>query len=378
MRVLLTTDTVGGVWTFTKELTRELLHLGHAVALVSFGRLPSPEQLAWCSATWSSNPATFRYEASAAPLEWMEANDISYTSAEPLLLRVATEFSADVLHSSQFCFGRLPVGIPKIVTAHSDVLSWSEACTSGGIESSAWLTRYCQLVQEGLQGADAVAAPTQWMLAALGRNFSLPRAQHVILNGRTLPGLLARPRKLQAVSAGRLWDEAKNLSMLTRLDSPLPIVVAGEQQLNASSEAGDLQSVHALGALDEDTLVKLFCSSSIYIAASIYEPFGLAPLEAALCGCAVVANDISSLREVWGDAALYFNDGASLVALLNEFMSSPALLRAARACSLQRAGELTSVRMAEEYIGVYKNLLHTPPVPPLISPPYQELAAHVS
>ena len=58
------------------------------------------------------------------------------------------------------------------------------------------------------------------------------------------------------------------------------------------------------------------CSSraAIYIATSKYEPFGLAPLEAALSRCAIVANDIPSLREVWEDAALYFrkDDARSL------------------------------------------------------------------
>ncbi len=44
MRILMTTDTVGGVWTFTSELTEQLLQRGHEVYLVSFGREPSPEQ----------------------------------------------------------------------------------------------------------------------------------------------------------------------------------------------------------------------------------------------------------------------------------------------------------------------------------------------
>ena len=47
MRILMTTDTVGGVWTFTAELARQLLSRGHAVALASFGREPSEEQQAW-------------------------------------------------------------------------------------------------------------------------------------------------------------------------------------------------------------------------------------------------------------------------------------------------------------------------------------------
>src|SRR3569833_3996501 len=47
MRILMTTDTVGGVWSFTKELATGLLKNGDAVSLVSFGRKPSQSQSAW-------------------------------------------------------------------------------------------------------------------------------------------------------------------------------------------------------------------------------------------------------------------------------------------------------------------------------------------
>jgi glycosyltransferase involved in cell wall biosynthesis len=363
MRVLLTTDTVGGVWTFTKELAGKLLRHDHSVALVSFGRFPSREQLGWCSAALALHPTTFRYEASSAPLEWMEANETAYTAGEALLLRVARDFSPDVLHSNQFCFGKLPVSIPKLITAHSDVLSWSEACRPCGLQPSEWLERYCEFVQQGLASADAVVAPTQWMLTALGRNFDLPRCQSIILNGRTLssPNLML-PRKLQAVSVGRLWDEGKNLAALTGLNSPLRILVAGERKsIDGDNAPEELGCVQELGFLDEADLIKLFCSSSIYIAPSIYEPFGLAPLEAALCGCAVLANDIPSLREVWGDAIQYFGDAAALCALLEELHSSPRMLRAARARSLEHARTLNAERMATEYITLYDSLLHENP-----------------
>ena len=58
--------------------------------------------------------------------------------------------------------------------------------------------------------------------------------------------------------------------------------------------------------------------ASIYAATSRYEPFGMAALEAALSRCALVANDIPSFREVWGEAALYFraNDASSLASLV--------------------------------------------------------------
>ena len=51
MRLLMTTDTVGGVWTYTTELTAELLQKGVAIALVTIGRAPSNEAKWWLKRT---------------------------------------------------------------------------------------------------------------------------------------------------------------------------------------------------------------------------------------------------------------------------------------------------------------------------------------
>ena len=76
-------------------------------------------------------------------------------------------------------------------------------------------------------------APTRWMLEALGKNFALPRDRRVIANGRTLHGVgQGMTRKMQAVSAGRLWDEAKNLKVLEAVDSPIPLLIAGETDMS--------------------------------------------------------------------------------------------------------------------------------------------------
>src|SRR5207244_8636968 len=50
MHVLMTADTVGGVWTYTQELVSGLIQQGIRVTLVSLGKLPSPEQSAWIDA----------------------------------------------------------------------------------------------------------------------------------------------------------------------------------------------------------------------------------------------------------------------------------------------------------------------------------------
>jgi glycosyltransferase involved in cell wall biosynthesis len=112
-----------------------------------------------------------------------------------------------------------------------------------------------------------------------------------------------------------------------------------------------------LGELPQSALLTLLGRSSLYIATSIYEPFGMAPLEAALCGCAVVANDIPSLREVWGQDALYFDGPRSLSMLLHQLNRDERRLAEARQRSFARANELTTQRMGDGYEALYRALL---------------------
>jgi glycogen(starch) synthase len=358
MRVLMTTDSIGGVWTFTRELAGALLARNCAVALVSVGPIPRGGQLDWVDAQVSRWGSKFRFAACDTPLEWMQNNERAYTEAEPLLRRVAQEFRADVLLSSQFCFGALKGDLPRIVVAHSDVLSWAAACRNKALPVSPWLERYRELAAEGLRRADAVVAPTQWMLDALAANFSLPEDRRVIANGRTLPAVhVGGARRLQAATAGRFWDEGKNLGLLAAVEAPMPILIAGESEHEGVRATGICGSAIRLGRLEEEELLALFRQSSIYICTSRYEPFGLAPLEAALCGCAVVANDLPSLREVWEDSALYFHDAGSLSALLADLNDDDFLLVRARARSHARALEFTAPRMASGYLDLLQGIL---------------------
>ena len=119
----------------------------------------------------------------------------------------------------------------------------------------------------------------------------------------------------------------------------------------------DGTDIRVLGALAGDELLTLFRESAIYICTSRYEPFGLAPLEAAQCGCAVLANDIPSLREVWGDAALYFSGADSLSSWLWRLSDHPWLLNEAREIAGSRAREFTAERMAAGYLKLFRSML---------------------
>ena len=359
MRILLTTDTIGGVWTFTRELSTHLLASGHVVGLVSFGRVPSATQQAWANAVEQQFGAErFVFCATEAPLEWMQDNERTWTAGAPVLQEFATHFAPDVLHSNQFCWAALPLGVPTVVTAHSDVLSWAAATQAEGkLPASAWLERYCELVQRGLDAAWAVTAPTAAMAAALRAHFHVPSAVDYIANGRTLPaGEVAGERALQAVCVGRLWDTGKGLDTLLTVDSPMPVLVAGERQFeNASARmAAFLQPV---GELAEERVLDLFRSSAVCIAPSRYEPFGLAPLEAAMCGCALVLRDLPSFREIWGKAALYFASAEELEQHLHSLAADPARLRFAQTMAQRRAAHFSAERMTAHYVALYAKLV---------------------
>jgi glycosyltransferase involved in cell wall biosynthesis len=191
------------------------------------------------------------------------------------------------------------------------------------------------------------------MLNALTRHFSLRVRCEVIENGRTLDDASRSYRYLRAITAGRLWDEAKDIGILGEVSSPIPLFAAGPTEHGSVECCAALGDVTLLGRLCEEELLEFFRESAIYICTSRYEPFGLAALEAALCGCAVVARDIGSLREVWADAALFFADSASLSSLLHRLHSHPEALFAAQQRSKARARCFTSERMVQSYHALF-------------------------
>ena len=104
MRVLLTADTVGGVWTYARELATGLVRRGVHVTLVSFGHIPEPRQMAWIEGLRNLDfrPTAFR-------LEWMQDATADIAESSKFLLNVIRETSPDVLHLNQFCYGALAV-----------------------------------------------------------------------------------------------------------------------------------------------------------------------------------------------------------------------------------------------------------------------------
>lgn len=328
MHVLITADTVGGVWTYTQELVTGLLSRGHRVTLVSFGRLPSPDQV-----SWTTSEEGLDYRPTEYRLEWMEVAERDVEESKSFLRMVIREVQPDLLHFSQYCYGDLPVDLPKLVVAHSDVVSWWASVHGSVPEDSAWMRWYRRTVQRGLAGADAVVAPSAWMLDAVRRYYHRPQYGLVIHNGRNPGQFPAFSDKNEiGVTAGRVWDEGKNVSLLLKTQLPFPVFIAGPQaqpERLPTIQGESSPGVEFCGSLTERELQDLLSKARFYIATSAYEPFGLAPLEAALSRCALVMNDIPVFRELWGDCAVFFktNDSEDLARVLRELRDEPELIQ---------------------------------------------------
>src|SRR4051812_24669762 len=105
-------------------------------------------------------------------------------------------------------------------------------------------------------------------------------------------------------------------------------------------------------------MARWFGAASIYCLPARYEPFGLSALEAALSGCALVLGDIPSLREIWGDAVLFVppDDLGALHNALESLIREDALRQAMGAAARARGHHYTPLRMATEYLSVYRQL----------------------
>lgn len=351
-RVLLTADTVGGVWTYAVELAREFDARGVRVAIAAMGAPVAAHQRAQLAGCRHVHIVDGGFR-----LEWMQDPWDDVNAAGEWLLAVERELQPDLVHLNQFAFGSLPFRAPKLVVAHSCVASWWRA-VHGEPAPAQWDT-YRRRVREGLAGADRVAAPTHAMLDALSAEYGWTGNGVVLANGCAPSAFAPAPKQPRILAAGRFWDAAKNLQALQQAAAglPWPVCVAGSA---AHPDGGTVQpqGVRFLGELPRAQLARELAQASIYALPARYEPFGLSVLEAALSGCALVLGDIPSLREVWGAAAGFVppDDPQALHDALQSLIAAAAERARLADAAHAHAQRYTARAMADRTLACYAEL----------------------
>jgi glycosyltransferase involved in cell wall biosynthesis len=351
----MTADTVGGVWNYALELSRGLVAQGVEVLLATMGAPVQPAQRAQAARL---GPALQLHE-SAYRLEWMHDPWRDVAAAGEWLLGLARSFAPDVVHLNGYAHAALPWRAPCIVVAHSCVFSWWEA-VHGTVPPPEW-SRYRAAVAAGLAAADLVVAPTHAMLDALPRHYGAVPRGRVIPNGRDpVPVPSAAARAEAVLSVGRLWDEAKNAAALVAIAPrlPAPVRLAGDARSPDGRER-PLPNVERLGVRTPAQLAADYAAAAVFALPARYEPFGLAVLEAAQAGCALVLGDIRSLRELWSGAAVFVapNDHRALLAELTALLRDPDRRSALTSRARERARRYSAARMISAYLATYTELL---------------------
>jgi len=309
MRVFMTTDAIGGVWRYSKMLAAALATGGTEVRLGVVGEAPE-----------TGAPPGIDAVHLGVPLDWLAGSADGLAAARRRIAAAAGSWDADVIQINQPAFAGDGYPAPVIAVAHSCVETWWRG-TLGVAAPNDW-GWHRDAVRDGLRRAACAVAPSAAFAAQLQQAYGLESPPRAVLNGigpRTGHGVKQR----HLLAAGRGWDESKNFAVLDRAAADIlwPVRMAGSC---AGLEGGhvDFAQLACLGELDAAAMADAFAAAPIFVSPSLYEPFGLAVVEAAQAGAALLLSDIPTFRELWPDAALFFDprDPAALACQANRLI----------------------------------------------------------
>jgi glycosyltransferase involved in cell wall biosynthesis len=346
-RLMLVTDAVGGVWTYSVELARALGEWDVETILAVIGPPPSEQQ--------RTEARGLELVETKLPLDWVAQRPDEVRRTGCALADIADRREADIVQlNSAAILADCAFSQPVVVVQHSCVATWWSAVREGPLPHDFGWRR--DLIECGLNAADAVVAPTAAFAAQLARTYGLPRAVRCVHNGRRPLPMKKRGPEDFVFTVGRLWDDGKNVRTLDEAAARLNVPVEAVGPLTGpNGTVVSFENLRTPGELRLDGIADRLAARPIFASSALYEPFGLSVLEAAQAGCALVLSDIPTFRELWGGAAMFVdaNDPAGFAQAIEQLLASPErradLAIAARMRALRYTPEAMASRMAQLY-----------------------------
>jgi glycosyltransferase involved in cell wall biosynthesis len=354
LKILMTADTIGGVWTYAIDLCAALEKYPVEIHLVTFGSYLTKHQQDKVKELGN----VVIYE-SGYKLEWMDEPWDEIEKACLWVKDIFDDINPDLIHFNNYGQAHKDWKVPTIVVAHSCVLSWWRAVKNE--EAPPEWERYRNVVSQALMKADIVVSPTWSFLAELENIYGSFIHKKVIQNGRKYPKFTHGKKENIVLSAGRVWDEAKNISSLIKMSGFLdwPVFIAGEKNHPVTNKIIRTENIHYLGHLSDNELYEWMQKASIYALPAHYEPFGLSILEAAHAGCALVLGNIGTLRELWDGSALFVDNNKpdEVAAALDKLIHDDILRTKYASKAKERSYQYGLENMGQQYYRTYCDLL---------------------
>jgi glycosyltransferase involved in cell wall biosynthesis len=356
LNIVMTADAVGGVWQYATDLSAELTAAGHRVTLALLGPEPSSAQREQARAI-----PGLRLVETGLPLDWLSPGPEPVTQAAEAIARLAAEEHADLIHcNSPALAGAALFPAPVVAVSHGCIATWWRAARTEPLAQDYHWHR--EMTRQGLLAADSVVTPSASYAGIVQRVYDLPARPLVVHNGRPMP---ERPSAQgitlsSALTVGRLWDDVKGSRLLDdvagRLD--IPFLAAGALR-GPHGEEFVPRHLRALGQLEGNELPALLGLRPVFASAATFEPFGLAVLEAAAAGCALVLSDIPTFRELWDGAAVFVDpaDPAGFAEAIAAVADDPVRRRELGELAAQRASRFTPGATARGMVAIYSGVL---------------------
>lgn len=352
--ILISTDTVGGVWSYTISLVEAMQQYPVKFIIASLGPLPSQDQRQQVDALDNAHLESFN-----GKLEWMDDPWNDLLDEGEWFKTLAATYQPDLVHLNHYAHASVDFNAPKLLVMHSCVRSWWRA-VKNDVAPDYW-SRYSSLVQKAILASNHVVAPSYAILNAFREEYEGLEKAQVIYNGIGLSEYKQKRKEPFIFSMGRLWDEAKNIKLL--LDAApfidFPIYIAGDRNTNENDKLPD--NVHVLGWQNKQQIKDWLSRASLYVLPVKYEPFGLSFLEAAASGCILIGGKIKTLQEVWNDSAFYceVDNAPKLAKLSNIILKDDLLGQEMQRRSGERANLYDQAITAKKYFTLYKMMNST-------------------
>jgi glycosyltransferase involved in cell wall biosynthesis len=185
-------------------------------------------------------------------------------------------------------------------------------------------------------------------------------APEVVHNGSRPRRPAAASREDAVLTAGRLWDQGKGVRTLDAAAKRIQVPVFGAGAIQGPhGERIELEHMQALGSLESGELAARLARRPIFASPAMYEPFGLAVLEAAQAGCVLVLSDIPTFRELWDGTAVFVpaDDPRALAEAVNGLLADPESRGRLETAARARAARYTSEATTAATLKLYRSLL---------------------